>query len=279
MASVRVDKLTAAILQEWKVTIEQKGLSLKTRKHAYGIFRAILNYAVKMEYIPKNPLTKIGNFKDAQAMKPDMEIYTAQEFKQFISAAKIAAQERETKCKDFSEWDYFVFFNIAFYTGLRKGEIYALKWSDLDGTLLSVKRSISQKLKGPDRETPPKNQSSIRTLQMPLPLMVVLSEHRARQERLGRFSEDYRVCGGERCLRDSTVCNRNKQYAELSALGAIRIHDYRHSHVSVLANEGINIQEIARRLGHARVEMTWNTYSHLYPREEERAVEILNNIA
>ena len=62
-------------------------------------------------------------------------------------------------------------------------------------------------------------------------------------------------------------------------MDVISIHSYRHSHASLLANEGINIQEIARRLGHARVEMTWNTYSHLYPREEERAVEILNRIA
>ncbi|PWL84711.1 MAG: hypothetical protein DBY15_01150 [Clostridiales bacterium] len=46
----------------------------------------------------------------------------------------------------------------------------------------------------------------------------------------------------------------------------------------MLANEGINIQEIARRLDHTDVKMTWNTYSHLYPKEEERAVDILNKI-
>lgn len=46
----------------------------------------------------------------------------------------------------------------------------------------------------------------------------------------------------------------------------------------LLANEGINIQKISRRLGHSNVEMTWNTFSHLYPREEERAVAILNRI-
>ena len=46
----------------------------------------------------------------------------------------------------------------------------------------------------------------------------------------------------------------------------------------LLANEGINIQEISRRLGHSNVEITWNTYSHLYPREEERAVSVLNGI-
>ena len=114
---------------------------------------------------------------------------------------------------------------------------------------------------------------------MPLPLIQILSEHKKRQAQLAHFTEEYRICGGERSLRDSTVQNRNKLYAKLSGLHDIRIHDFRHSHVSVLANEGINIQEIARRLGHSRVEMTWNTYSHLYPREEERAVNVLNIIA
>ena len=41
---------------------------------------------------------------------------------------------------------------------------------------------------------------------------------------------------------------------------------------------GINIQQVAKRLGHTKVEITWNTYSHLYPREEERAIEILNAV-
>jgi len=53
-----------------------------------------------------------------------------------------------------------------------------------------------------------------------------------------------------------------------------------HSHASLLINEGINIQEIARCLGHAKIEETWNTYAHLYlySREEERAIKVLNKI-
>lgn len=71
---------------------------------------------------------------------------------------------------------------------------------------------------------------------------------------------------------------KNREYAKLAGVKRIRIHDFRHSHASLLANEGINIQEIARRLGHSKVEITWNIYSHLYPHEEERAVKILNKI-
>lgn len=116
-------------------------------------------------------------------------------------------------------------------------------------------------------------------MQIPAPLMNILSEHKRRQKEAAKnFSEDYRICGGEQPLRDTSIENHNKAFAKAAGLPHIRIHDFRHTHASLLVNEGINIQEIARRLGHSDVQMTWNTYSHLYPREEERAVEILNRI-
>ena len=277
-SNVRIDKLTAVSIQKWKLLMEEKGLSYNTKKKAFNDFQTALNYAVMMEYIPKNPLSKIGNFKSKVTITQEMTIYTAQDFIKFIGTAKRISEEHQEKQYDLTEWDYYVFFNIAFYTGLRKGEILALKWSDIDGEYLSLKRSISQKLKGGDRETPPKNKSSIRTLQMPINLIKILQEHKERQKQLIHFTDGYRICGGERPIREATAHYKNKLYAAKSGLKKIRIHDFRHSHVSLLANEGINIQEVARRLGHARIEITWNTYSHLYPREEEKAIGVLNKI-
>ncbi|MDR1630653.1 MAG: tyrosine-type recombinase/integrase [Oscillospiraceae bacterium] len=86
------------------------------------------------------------------------------------------------------------------------------------------------------------------------------------------------MCGGLQPVRDSTLDRWKAVYAKTAGIKNIRIHDFRHSHASLLANEGINIQEIARRLGHSKIEITWNTYAHLYPREEERAIAILNKI-
>lgn len=273
MGNIKLSKLSTPLLQKWKLEIEKKSLKLKTKQNIFGEFRALLNYAVKMEYLPVNPLPKVGTFKDAYHTKKEINYYTADEYKKYITAAKKEAEE-----KGFYEWNFYVFFNIAFYTGLRKGEIHALKWSDIDGAVLRVRRSVAQKLKGQDRETPPKNKSSVRDLQMPLPLIHILDEHKKRYEGAEGFTEEWRICGGLSCLRDTTVDHRNRHYAKLAGLKTIRIHDFRHSHASLLANEGINIQEIARRLGHSKIEMTWNTYSHLYPREEERAVNILNKI-
>lgn len=278
LGGVRIDKLTAKVLQDWKTSIENKGLSLKTKKNIFSELRTMLNYAVKLEYIPKNPLQKVGNFKDALAMKQEMDFYTPQEFKQFIEVVRLSALEKQQKANDLSEWDYYVFFNIAFYTGLRRGEIFALKWSDIADDILSVRRSISQTLKGEDRETPPKNNSSVRVVQLPLPLMNILQEHKERQKSCFGSLEDLRICGGEQCIRNSSLQKKNIAYAEQAEVKRIRIHDFRHSHASLLVNNGVNIQEVARRLGHAKIEMTWNTYSHLYPREQEKAVDVLNAI-
>lgn len=277
MAEYRLDRLSQPVLAQWKNEIAaNKNLSITTKKNAYAAFVAMLNYAVKMEYLARNPLSTLGNFKGAEAIeKPadTLRYYTAEQFKAFISVAK-------EKSQTVTDWGYYVFFCIAFYTGARKGEINVLKWSDIDGNILHIRRSIAQKLKGGDVEGPPKNKSSYRDLQIPQPLLDILAEHKERQCAASKlFSEDFRICGGERPLRDTSIENHNKAFATAVELPHIRIHDFRHTHASLLVNEGINIQEIARRLGHSNVQMTWNTYSHLYPREEERAVEILNRIS
>lgn len=273
---IKLDKLTKQKIQDWKTEINKLDISVQTKRNAFREFRAMINYAIKMDYLAKNPLTAVGNFTDAYLERIDQKLqyYTPEQFILYISEAKKNAELSGS----LTDWGYYVFFNIAFYTGMRKGEINALKWSDIDSEILHVRRSISQKVSGGDIETPPKNKSSYRDLQMPLPLIKILNEHKERQKREKRFTDDFRVCGGVQCLRDTSISNKNIQFAQAAGLPVIRVHDFRHTHASLLVNEGINIQEIARRLGHAQIEMTWNTYSHLYPREEERAVSILNKV-
>ena len=276
LGKVFLSDLDVNTLSRWKTTIANQDTKTSTKQKQYQELNTMLKFAVKRGYLPKNPLDQIGNFRDVYFEKPQdtLHYYTPDQYLRFSDAAKASAIERDTMI----EWGMYVFFSIAFYTGARKGEINALKWSDLEGNIMHIRRSISQKVKGDDVETPPKNKSSYRDLQMPRPLLDILVEHKARQMTVRRFSDAYRVCGGEEPLRDTTIEKKNTAYAEAAGLPHIRIHDFRHTHASLLVNEGINIQEIARRLGHSKVEQTWNTYAHLYPREEERAVSILDKI-
>lgn len=268
-----LDKLDKRSLQQWKSYIFEKDISITSKQNYYKEFRAMLNWAVKMDYIPKNNLAALGNFRDSslEVQTENIHYYTAEQFKKYISIAKASANT-------VTDWGFYVFFCLAFYTGARKGEINALKWSDLNGDILHIRRSIAQKLKGGDRETSPKNKSSIRDIKLPLPMLSLLKEHKQRQQADPSFSDDFRICGGPACLRDSSIDNRNRAFAQAAGLPHIRVHDFRHTHATLLINEGINIQEIARRLGHSNVQITWSTYAHLYPREEDRALAVLNKI-
>lgn len=273
LGKYKVSKINIQSLQKWKQYVNDKNLSVRTNKNLFSELRALLNWAVKHEYMLENPISKVDNFRDAYdtSIKDKLEYYTANQFKEYIAATLKHAEHIDN-------YSFYMFFMIAFYTGMRKGEINALKWSDIEGDKINVKRSIAQKLKGEDRETPPKNKSSYRTLQCPTALCIALEQQRLRHEKTTAVTDDLRVCGGERCLRDSTLDKHNRMYAKIAGLEHIKIHSFRHSHATVLANAGINIQEIARRLGHSNVQETWNTYSHLYPQEEERAITVLNGI-
>ena len=276
----RIDKITAKSLQDWKDSLNEKPLLISTKQSAYTKFKTILKYAVKMEYLQKSPISKIETFKDNSLIKKEMDYYTVDEFKVFIKAAKQYAEDACSKGYSLREWDYYVFFCIAFYTGLRKSEILALRWDRIDGAFLSVKEAIVQNLNGKrDVIGPPKSKSAIRTIQIPVVLMRILNEHKQRQIQLGHFKESFFVCGGEETIHAHTARLRKIKYAEMAGLKDIRTHDFRHSHVSVLVNEKINIVEISRRLGHSKVEITWNTYSHMYPRENEKAAEVFDLLA
>ena len=274
LGGISLEKLNLPVLQSWKSEIADRKLSVTSKKNIYGEFRTMLNYAVKMEYIPRNPLNLIGNFKEVYFEKPQdkLHYYTPEQFKLYIAQAC-------KDCRSLNDWGFYVFFNIAFYTGMRKGEINALKWSDIEGNVIHVRRSVAQKIKGKKIvETPPKNKTSYRDVQIPSVLIQILKEHKDRHKTAKGFSEDFRVCGGPSCLSDTAISNKNISFATQAGLPVIRIHDFRHSHASLLVNHGINIQEVARRLGHSKVEITWNTYSHLYPKEEDRALEVLESL-
>ncbi len=230
LGETRIDKLTAPKLQEWKQKIEELGLSIVTRQNIYGAFCAMLNYAVKLEYIPKNPLSLVGNFKAPLEIKKEMQYYTAEEFKAFIKVAKENAVQSENEGY-MHKWHYYVFFNIAFYTGMRKGEIHALQWSDIRDGYISITKSLAQKLKGADRITPPKNKSSIRTIQIPKPLQDVLDEHYKRCQTMDGFNDNYLICGGTKALRDTSIQNELKRYADQAGVKIIRVHDFRHPYV------------------------------------------------
>ena len=271
---VRLDRINVPALQKWKKELNEKNLKFESKRLIFRTFSGILKYAVKMEYMPKNPLEQIGNYKAPLEEVKEMDFYTPEEFQLFISEARKYAKEVD----NLLYWSVYVFFCIAFYTGMRRGEISALNWNDIKNGEINITKTHNPRLKSKNKITPPKNKSSIRRIQIPIPLQEVLDEHYARCKTMEDFTDGYFVCGGKNITVHGTIDDANKRYANQAGLKRIRIHDFRHSHASLLINHGINIQEIAKRLGHANINITLKTYSHLYPKESERALTVLNSI-
>ncbi|MCM1277341.1 MAG: site-specific integrase [Lachnospiraceae bacterium] len=279
LGDVRLDKLTQAQMAKWKTTINEQDLSLTTKRNAYIALTGLINYALKMEYIPKNPLKPLGTFKDVNrgGSKKEMKFYTEEEFKRFIKCA-------ENDCHTVDDWNYYVFFCVLFFMGVRKGEAYGLTWNDIEGNIMHVRRSVSQKVKdddGSDYEDTPKTSTSERDILIPDQLVEILAAHKKRQQEAAplQFNDNYRICGkGETPIRDTSVENHNKKYAKAAGLPHIRIHDYRHSHASFLINKNVNVVVISKRLGHASITETLNTYSHMYKSSEQEALDVLNEL-
>ena len=282
----KINKITPTHVEEWKVELnrtisERTGnhLSLKTKRNIYSELKSILSYASKFYGLKNNPTAIAGQIKDSNITKSKMDFYTYKEFEQFITVALKHALDEEENKGTIQGWHYYIYFNIAFYMGFRKGEIHALNWKDYKDNKLSINKSLTQKLKGRSNViTPPKTHSSYRDVLIPKALLSILKEHYDRCAKIGEFNKSSFICGIDVPLRDTTIDKRKKNYAEEAGIKNIRMHDFRHSHASVLINAGVNIIEIARRLGHSNIKETLDTYGHLYPEQEDFAVVALDKL-
>ena len=85
------------------------------------------------------------------------------------------------------------------------------------------------------------------------------------------------VFGGDSAIGITTIDREFKKAIKESGVDPIRIHDLRHSHASYLLNNGANILAVSKRLGHATVTQTLETYAHLMQDTEEKMIEIIEN--
>ena len=93
------------------------------------------------------------------------------------------------------------------------------------------------------------------------------------------FNDDWFVFGGLKPLVPTTIGRKRDMYCKKLGVKKIRIHDFRHSHASLLISKGVPITMISKRLGHSNIEMTFNTYAHLIPEDEDKAINALENLS
>ena len=160
--------------------------------------------------------------------------------------------------------------HLTAYTGMRRGEVAGIKWSDLDraNQRLSISRTI-QSIAGQPVEFPVKTRTSRRCIDLDDATMDVLARWRRhlRREGLAHGADDWMFLNtaGRFINPESLSQLFDRLQRTMPDLTRIRFHDLRHTHASLLIMDGVPVKVVSERLGHANVAFTIHTYQHLLP--------------
>lgn len=260
-----IKKINTRDIELWQESIIKRGLTFDYKSKIYKIFTALMNYAVKHNYVDSNIVSRVGNFKNTDAKK-EMLFWTEDEFRKFYRVI------------DDIHWR--TFFSFLYFTGCRKGEALALTWNDIDFTTneVHITKSINRvgDFDGYFEVTTPKNRSSYRNVLMPTRLVTLMREYLEYCKDYDGFTMDCFVFGVNEPFGDHTIRENMIKYEDTAKVKHIRVHDLRHSHASLLINKGQNILIVSKRLGHSDITQTLNTYSHLMPNTQKEIIEALN---
>lgn len=235
-------------------------------------------------FVEENPFRALGRIR---VEKKKINFWTLDDFKVFEKSIFTTNLENKTMLQEnLSQTEYYDFFHYLFYrflffTGLRFGESAALLWEnvDLEEGKIKVLYTVGNRSKKKSEQylSTPKSKSSERTLFIDNRTILLLKNWRFYQHRSGDiklvFSHDDVFIDG------AWMGVKFKRLQEKFGLPRATLHDLRHSHASLLIHMKENPKMVQERLGHAKIEMTLDIYSHLYPTENFDIVDRLNTIS
>ena len=237
-----------------QTTKDGKKYSGSYLKNLHNQLSCIFNHAIRYYGLSSNPATKAGNMGKEE--HKEMLFWTLEEYRKFSEAIMDKPMA-------------FYAFEMLYWCGICEGELLALTASDFDfnANIVTISKSY-QRIKKQDVITPPKTPKSNRTITMPK----ILAEEM--QEYLGMF---YTPTDSERIfpVTKHYLSHEMERGCKLSGVKKIRIHDLRHSHVSLLIDMGFSALAIADRVGHESIDITYR-YAHLFPSKQKEMAEQLD---
>ena len=250
----KLSDISAPGVKQWQNSLFEENLSNNYIRSIFQVFKQVLDLAVQLGMLTQNVAKIVGNVKKE---KPKNDHWTREEFEKFISTF-----DRKNNIYDLL---YFTTFWFFYMTGVRTGELQALTWHDIDWNNQSVivNKSMYYKNKDDWEITEPKTSNSIRLLYLDDDTMQILKDWKSVQEQIGDIGLIFSV--NNLPVIKSTLKRVISRHSQLAGVKEIRVHDLRHSDASLMLELGMNVLEIQQRLGHADIQTTLGTYSHLRP--------------
>ena len=266
--SIILTQLKPEHLQKHYTAKLNEGLSARTIRYHHAVIHKALQTAVKWGLVIRN----VADGVDVpRARRNEMQTWDEDDIITFLEAAK--------------DSHYYALFHTALFTGMRRSELLALQWRDIDFHQIHINRSLHQLRDGSYVFTQPKSVKSRRTIALSPSSVLTLTEHKERQEgiraMLGTLlkNDDLVFSTPEgKPLRPNTISRAWTMLAARAGVKVIRFHDARHSHASLMLKQGVHPKIVQERLGHASIQMTLDTYSHVAPGLQQAAAESFDKL-
>lgn len=243
-----------------------RGLSPRSVRYTHTIVHRALRDAVRWGKLPRNPADMADPPK---SRTPEMKTWQTDELRRFLTSVE-------------GDRLYAAWLLVA-TTGLRRGELLGLRWSDLDfqAGRAAIRQTLSS-VGGKVTFSTPKTTKSRRSIAVDSATLAALRHHRdAQNKERVTWEEVYRDLDLAFCredgtpLRPDTITRRFHDLSRRAGVPVVRLHDVRHTYASIGLAAGTHPKVMAERLGHATVGITLDTYSHVAPALARQAADDL----
>lgn len=257
-----LQKLYKELLESGRIHVgksQDKGLSTTTVHSVHLMLHCALERAVKERLIPRNPC------EDCVVPKPrklEMKILSPEHMKAYLEAAERRGM--------------LPMFYLELVSGLRKGELAALRWDDLDiqGRTISVSKQYVRNPDGSLELTRPKTENSVRLVSIPQTAMeLLIREHDKHPDNPYLFPSPLT---GEMYHPDSVV-NLHKKILRDAGLEHLRFHDLRHTFATTALQNGVDVKTVSSMLGHFDAGFTLRTYTHATRQKQDEAAATMGS--
>jgi len=265
---VEIDKITRGAIRDFLLSKIKAGLSRSRVNLIKDVLSGVLGYALDEELISANPTLGITKRLWPKSMRKknkvsDEDVFNREEIELLHDTCKSLVPE------------YSAFFIMAAKTGMRLGELLALRWNDVDfnSNFLWIRRSYRRGI-----FTRPKNGKS-RRVDMTPQLKAELKRRLLREKkecfRL-RIEPEFVFNRNGRPIEQNFIRRVYKRILKKAGLRDIKLHSIRHSYASILLSEGVNLFYVSKQLGHSSTNITSDIYGHFIPSEFNREVDLLD---
>jgi len=265
LGNIPLTQLKPEHLQRHYTAKLNDGLKAGAVRYDHAVLHVALQTALRWGLVNRNVADAVS---PPPVRRKEMQTWDEDDLARFLEAAK--------------DTPYHALFYLALYTGMRRSELLALRWQDVDLLLcqVQVSRSLHHLKDGSYVFTEPKSAKSRRTIALPPSATLLLREHREKQKlertMLGIPLKDDDLIFSQfdgKPLRPNTITRAWALLAAKAGVKVIRFHDARHTHASLMLKQGVHPKIVQERLGHASIQMTLDTYSHVAPGLQQAAAE------